>query len=559
MKTLSLPLVFLLLPYLSSAQAPKGTPPPKTDECKISGMVVKLPGSEPLRKARVLLQSADERTRSKSIVTDSSGHFELRGIDPGRYKLVVSRSGFVPQEYGQRKPDDPGAVLTLRPGQEVKDLLFRLIPSGVIAGRILDEDGEPLASVTVSALREVYDEGKRTLATSSAVSTDDLGEYRLFGLPPGRYFVTAVYPHWGRFGGNGDDSDSTDSPQEGYAKMFYPGTPDAAKAISIPIKAGDEVPSIEILMRQVSAYRIRGHIYNQITHKAGTETTVTLMPKRSGREWEFSNQQAIVERKDGAFTIPEVLPGSYILMAFWFDEGKTFTTRLPVDVGNADIDGIVLTISTGVNVSGHVVWDGAPNLQGTELSVLLKPRDMGWNFWGGSTRVDTENSFTLKDVSDGTYLAEISGESKDCYVKDVHYGASNALDDGFTVAKGSLANLEITISSRGARVQGAVADADGLPAAGVQVVLVPEESRRNLYRLYRTETTDQYGHFEIRGIAPGDYKLFSWEDVESGAWQDAEFLKPFEEKGEKISMQDGDQKTFNLTAMPSKGPQSAKP
>jgi carboxypeptidase family protein len=349
-----------------------------------------------------------KRTHSTSIVTDSSGHFELKGIEPGRYELTVSRSGFVPQGYGQRKPDDPGAVLTLRPGQEVKDLLFRLIPSGVIAGRILDEDGEPLASVTVSALREVYDEGKRTLATSSAVSTNDLGEYRLFGLPPGRYFVTAVYPNWGRFGGNGDDSDIT-APQQCYAKMFYPGTPDAAKAMSIPIKAGDEVPSIEFLMRPVLAYHIRGHIYNQITHKAGTETNVILMPKRSGREWEFSNQQAIVERKDGAFTIPEVLPGSYILMAFWSDEGKTFTTRLPVDVGNADIDGIVLTISAGVNVSGRVVWDGAPSLQGTELSVLLKP-SMGWNFWGGgSARVDAGNSFTLKDVSDGTYFAEIYG------------------------------------------------------------------------------------------------------------------------------------------------------
>ena len=558
MKTLSLPLVFLLLPYFSSAQAPKGTPPPKEYECKISGMVVKLAGSEPLRKARVQLQSADERTRSTSTVTDSSGHFEMKGIESGRYKLVVSRSGFVPQEYGQRKPDDPGAVLTLWPGQEVKDLLFRLIPSGVIAGRILDEDGEPLASVTMSALREVYDEGKRTLATSSAVSTNDLGEYRLFGLPPGRYFVTAVYPHWGGFGGNGDDSDSADQ-QQGYAKVFYPSTPDVAKAIKIQVKAGEEVPSIEILMRPVLVYRIRGHVYNQITRKAGTETNVILMPKRSGREWEFSNHQAIVERNDGAFTIPEVLPGSYVLMALWFDEGKTFATRLPVDVGNADIDGIILTIGAAVNVSGRVVWDGAPSLQGTELSVSLKPRDMGWNFWGGSTRVDAENSFTLKDVSDGAYVAEITGESKDCYIKDVHYGASTALDDGFTVTKGVLANLEITVSSRGARVQGAVADTDGLPATGVQVVLVPEESRRNLYRLYRTGTTDQYGHFEIRGIAPGDYKLFSWEEVESGAWEDAEFLKPFEEKGEKISVQDGDQKTLNLTAMPSKNPESAKP
>jgi protocatechuate 3,4-dioxygenase beta subunit len=551
-KTLSLTLALLLIPNFSWAQAPKGTPPPKTEECKVVGMVVKLAGSEPLRKARVQLQSADEPTRTTSTLTDSSGRFQLKTIEPGRYKIFVSRTGFVSQEYGQRKPDDPGAILTLRPGQEVKDLLFRLVPSGVIAGRVLDEDGEPLASVTVSALREVYNEGKRTLATSSAVSTDDRGDYRLFGLAPGRYFVTAVYPHWGRYGGTGDASDSTDPQQQGYAKVFYPGTPDAAKAMSIVIKAGEEAPSIDILMRRVSVYHVRGHVYNQITHKTGTETNVMLMPKRSGREWEYSDQQAIVERKDGAFTISEVLPGSYVLLAFWFDEGKTFSTRMPVDVGNADVDGITLTIGAGVNISGRVMWDGTPSVQGNDLWVSLKPTDAGWNFGGGGARVDSGNSFSLRDISDGTYFAQINGESQDCYIKDVHYGATDALDNGFTVTKGALATLEIAISSRGARVQGAVVDADRLPAAGVQVVIVPEESRRALYRLYRTGTTDQYGHFEIHGVAPGDYKLFSWAEVESGAWEDPEFLKLYEEKGEMISVEAGDQKTINLSAIPTK-------
>jgi hypothetical protein len=558
MKTLSLPLVFLLLPYLSSAQAPKSTPTPKTDECKISGMVVKLAGSEPLRKARVKLQSADDRRRSTSVVTDLSGHFELKGIQPGRYKLVVSRSGFVPQEYGQRKPNDPGAVLTLRPGQEVKDLLFRLIPSGVIAGRILDEDGEPLASVMVSALREVYDEGNRTLATSSTVSTNDLGEYRLFGLPPGRYFVTAVYPHWGRNGGNGDDSDPPESQEQGYGKMYYPGTVDAAKAVFLALKAGEEVTSIDILMRQVRVYHVRGRVYNLLTPKSTPDVNVFLLPKHRRLEWDFGNQQSTAEKKDGSFDISEVLPGSYSLAAYWFDEGKPFTARVPVDVGNADVDGVALTLGAGVNIPGRIVWDGQPSLEGNELTVMPRPTDIGWNFWNGGTHVDAANSFVLKDVSEGSYSAELSGQSKDCYIKDVRYGASSALDEGFAVTRGAPANLEITVSSRGARVQGTVSDEDGLPAPGVQVALVPEASRRVLHRLYKSGTTDQYGRFDIRGVAPGDYSLFSWEEVETGAWEDAEFLKPFQEKGEKISVQEGDQKTLNLTAVQTK-PAEAKP
>jgi hypothetical protein len=153
----------------------------------------------------------------------------------------------------------------------------------------------------------------------------------------------------------------------------------------------------------------------------------------------------------------------------------------------------------------------------------------------------------------------VYGQSKDCYIKDIRYGSSSALEEGFTVSRGNPGNLEITISSRGARVQGAVADVDGLPAAGVWVVLVPEAQRRSQSRLYKSQTTDQYGRFDLRGIAPGDYGLFSWEEAESGAWEDTEFLKPFEGKGERISFQDGEQKTQNLTAIRTKSPEPANP
>jgi protocatechuate 3,4-dioxygenase beta subunit len=561
MKALSLLVSVLALSYSSPtlAQGPGSSTSVKVDECKLSGMVVKLAGSEPLRKAKVQLLSIDDRTHSVSVITDAAGRFTLKGIEPGRYKLNVSRAGFVSQEYGQRKPDDPGAILTLRPAQEMNDLLFRLIPSAVIAGRILDEDGEPLASVMVSASRQVYSEGKRSFSTSAQVSTNDLGEYRLFGLAPGRYFVSAVYPHWGRFGGSGEDSDRSEAEQQGYAKMYYPGTPDRAKATPITIKSGEEIPSMEILMRQVLVFHVRGHVLNMVTRKPGTETNVFLMPKRTGHEWEFSDQQAFVQKKDGSFDIAEVLPGSYVLIAAWFDEGKVYSARVPLEVGNSDVDGVSLAIGVGVNINGHVVWDGKPSLEDTDLTVTLRPADMGWSFGGDRARVSPSSTFTLKDIGEGMYFVDVNGQSKDCYIKDVQYGTSTALEDGFTVARGTPSNLEITISSRGARVQGAVADADGLPAAGVWVVLVPDAAHRAQDRLFKSATTDQYGHYDLRGIPPGDYKLFSWTQAESGSWEDPEFLKPFEDKGEKITLQEGDQKIQNMTAITTKAPEPVNP
>src|SRR5215475_9658836 len=126
MKHLLWPLALLWLPCAALPQTPKTPEPRKEDLCKISGSVAKLAGGEPLRKARVELRSEENRDQAISAVTDAGGLFTLKGIQPGRYRLSVSRNGFVGQEYGQRASHEPGAVLTLRPGQQVKDLLFRL-------------------------------------------------------------------------------------------------------------------------------------------------------------------------------------------------------------------------------------------------------------------------------------------------------------------------------------------------------------------------------------------------------------------------------------------------
>jgi len=542
------PLLFLVLlfPVAAATQSPSTEPASKKEEGSIAGMVVKLAGSEPLRKARVMLTSLDDQTRRISVTSDSGGRFELKGLQAGRYYLTVSRSGFVPQNYAQRKPDDPGAVLTLRPGQAVKDLLFRMIPCAVITGKIVDEDGEPLRSVAVSALRQMYSEGKRTLTATTIATTNDLGEYRLFDLAPGRYFVSAVYPRWNRFAGTGESGDS-DAHREGYAKMYYPGTTDSGKASSITVKAGEEISSIDFLLRPVQVYRIRGRVLNQISHKPGMQTEILLTPKAYDFDW-AARQQTFVQKKDGSFEIPEVFPGSYELTAFVWDEGKTYAERVPVEVGNADVDGLTVNIGPGTNISGRIIWDGPPAMQKDNLTVTVTAGDLHINFLDGA-RVE-QGLFTLQNVGSGTYHAELDGQSRDCYVKDVRYSGSEALDEGFTVARGTPGELEITVSSHGARVQGSVTDADGLPAAGVWVVLVPQTGRREQRHLYKYQTTDQYGHFDLRGIRPAEYKLFSWQEVETNAWESPDFLKPFEEKGEKIELQEGEQKTIKLTMIP---------
>jgi hypothetical protein len=303
-------------------------------------------------------------------------------------------------------------------------------------------------------------------------------------------------------------------------------------------------------MRLVPTFAVHGHVYNQVTHKPGQGTMLFMLPKTRSPEWDGGVNRADVDKADGSFEIRGVVPGAYELKALWFDEGKEYSATAAVEVGGADVGGVALTIASGSAVPGEIVWEGQPAIEKNDITITPIVDGMNIQF-NGPTHVLTNNSFLLRDVGDGTYRPSIDGLSEDCYVKDVEYAGSSVINDGFTVARGSDARLKITVSSRGARLRGSVTDSDGLPAVGVYVVLVPNPPLRGLHRFYKDVLTDQDGKFDLRGIAPGDYAVFSWDEVEEGAWEDPDFIKPFEGKGQKITVQDGDAKTMSVLSIKS--------
>jgi protocatechuate 3,4-dioxygenase beta subunit len=544
------PLIGLLASPPATAQSRNATPDSaKQLPCSVSGTVVKLQGSVPLPSSTVRLQSLDDHTHTFSGVTDANGQFEVRGIDPGRYRLHVIRNGYVTQEYGQRTPNDPGAILSLRSGQDLKELLFRMLPSAVISGRIQNENGEPLPWVRVSALRASYRQGKRSLSTEVTVVTNDLGEYRLFGLRPGRYFLSAIYRPGLKLEPIEEDYDSEDAGKSGYVPTYYPGTSDPARATALTIKTGDEVSSMDLLLEPTTVYSVRGHVNILGARRNPNGVVLVLEARTTGLGWKIPPLRALVDKPEGTFDIQEVLPGAYTLSAFLFDDGRRYQARQSVDVTDIDAEGIQLTPLPGIEVRGQVVWDPKPSFdKDGVLTLSVRPLDSAFQI-GAVARVAANATFSLRDVFEGPYRLTTTGQSQDCYLKSIRYAGLEISDDEFNVVRGTQATLEVTISSRGASVQGTVKDADGLPSSGVWVVLVPDGARRSEFHLFKQTTTDQYGRYILRGIAPGDYKLFSWEQVEANSWEDPDFLKPFEGKGESVSLQDGDGKSIDLVAI----------
>ena len=235
MRSAALALALLLTPLLQAQQAdatpqvierlfkPPDNPVAPTglastrDLGTIEGVVLKSTTGQPLRRALITTQKMGANDSPHTARTDSGGRFVLRNLEPGEYNLWVNRDGYLGMGYGQEVPNGPGKLLKLAPGEQKKGVVFRLIPTGAVIGRVYDEDGEPISGVSVQAMRFTFFNGRRQLNPAMGTSTNDLGEYRLGGLPPDKYYLAATY--------NQPDPGGEGAP-EAYAPAYYPGTND---------------------------------------------------------------------------------------------------------------------------------------------------------------------------------------------------------------------------------------------------------------------------------------------------------------------------------------------
>ena len=523
----------------------------KEETCRVSGMVVKMVDGTPLKNATVRLENEEDHEHTIAVKTAGDGRFALKNVPAARYKLKITRNGYVETEYGQQKPTDPGAVFALSAGENRRGLVFKLMPAAVIAGRVYDEDGEPAPRTMVMASREVYHEGHRTLATKGYAMTDDLGQYRIFGLAPGKYYLSATQRDWDEVNGDQEfDATLGEKTERGYIKTYYPGTPDPGRAALIMVKEGEEVGGSDIPLKQVAVHRIRGKVINAMSHKGAIDARLDMVTRNQKLEWDLGGGTQ-VKKADGSFEFANIVPGQYLLFAFWYDQGKSYSTQEKIDVGESDVEGLSLVLGAGATIPGRIRWEGKASMERENMQVILQPAELEF-LWGGSARTESDQQFTLKDVGDGDYKVAVNGYTQDCYIKDVEYGGTHSAEDKISVSKGGGAQLVVTISSRGARVQGTVVDKDGLPTSGAWVVAVPDEARRSNLKLFKSQTTDQYGKYDLRGLAPGTYRILSWTGIEQGEWEDGEFLRPQEAKGELLELQDEDVKTVNLKVIEKK-------
>jgi hypothetical protein len=529
------------------AGQPNAEPPKEQPPASIEGQVVNAVTGEPIKRASLILIPANQpRPDSSPFMTtsDANGHFAMTNITPGSYMLNAERTGYVRASYGARGPMLPGTAITLAPSQSLKEIAFRLQPHAVISGRVLDEDGEPMANVQVQVLTPRYMQGKKQLMPLGGGQTNDLGEYRVFGLAPGKYYVSATYQAMGMGFNAVDRSANPKQMDEGYAATYYPGSNDLSAAVMVPVVAGRPVSNIDMKLLRVRTVRVRGKVVNPPGVGPG-RTMVMLIPRESAGFTMFGRNMAAPQGRDGKFEIRGVTPGAYNLTAQYFDGAIRYASRTPIDVGNGNIEDVEIVLKPGMDLSGTVRIEGETESKLGSINIGLQPKEFGPMMGGGFTMVKDDGSFIIKNVSPDSYRVAVMG-GQGMYTKSVYLGQQEAKDGEVTIADGTPPPMSIVLSAAGGQVSGQLkAEKEGV-ARGAMVVLVPAAEHRDNPQYFKFGSPDQYGKFNITAIPPGDYTLYAWDNVETGAWQDPEFLARFQNKGKNISVKEKDALTAEL-------------
>jgi protocatechuate 3,4-dioxygenase beta subunit len=516
----------LLIGCAFLALAQDSAAPP--DKGSISGKVLNSVTGEPVRKAEVSLfdlnPERDQRRPSPgggAVITDAAGHFEFKPLPPGNYGLVASRDGFAsPNARGRPKMQR----IVLARDEEHNDAVIHLQPLGAIAGRVLDDDGDPLRNIDVQLLHYEYTASGRRLESRAGASTNDLGEYRIYDLEADKYFIRAT-PQM--MGGRG---------RLAFAISYYPGTPDPAAATPIDLAAGEQLHGMDLTLHQGHVASIRGRILNP-----GSDMSVGISSFTSNGS---SNTNTSVEDKDGKFELTGINPGPYVLTAQATTAGVTYVAHLPVQVSTADLEGIELRLLPPMEIHGQIRIEGKSATQLSHLNVTLDAEGRLMDLQSEPAKED--GSFVIREVQPELYRVSL-GVPDDLYLKSVHWGDRDVAQSGLEVSQGAAdSQLAIVLSANGGRIEGTVEDDDSKPVAGAMVALVPPGTPPPK-ALFKWGAADLSGHFAFIGIAPGSYKLYALEDADPNQLMyDPDFLKPLDSQAESVDITEGSRKTVEL-------------
>ena len=513
----------LIQAFASAIQAQTPEPNSTNKPGVISGIVTSSSGDLPSNTA-VYASPLGANVPPQSAVINSNGAFRLENLEAGAYRVWAGAPGFVTDAQNVN-PDSRGIY---HPGDSVT---LRLRKGGVITGRVVKSNDAPVVATSVRAFR-IRDENGKPLEGGTVFSermTDDRGVYRMYGLVPGTYLVSAGgMPRF--FGGYGTTGYDQDTPT--YAPSA---TRDTAQ--EVVVRSGDEATA-DIQYRGEPGHAISGTVLGIPQGAMNYGGGVNLTDVKTRTMLMNAQASSFTEHAYAFYGLPD---GEYELVAQQYSQTRDVRASEPkrIKVQGADITGVNLTVVPLPAITGRVILDSsspadcvkrrATAFQETVVSVRRQKRPTKS---GASEEAlvdavplssleqitdevpDAKGDFTMRNLRAGTYRVNVQLPSAAWYLRSVALGANTkatdwkVISDGVSV-KQSVSGLTLTISEGAAGLRGRITVAEGqrLPARTI-IYLVPAEKENapNLLRYFEARVESD-GAFNIRNVVPGEYLI----------------------------------------------------
>jgi hypothetical protein len=562
---------FLLLTLLVSP--PQINPTSAT----LQGLVRSATTDSPVEDAGVELVSVAQGVSARFVVaTEADGTFTFKNVPPGDYRVAATHSGFVRSAYGQRAPGGTGQTITIKAGDVVKGIRVSLVETGAISGRVLDRNRVPMANVQLQAMRFTNMGGLPFVETVATAITNDLGEYRLFWLPPDEYIVMAMPIR----GSVDDELVKTDGantvtnfvrPAAGTLivgptdippmPFFFRDSNDPGTATRAILKPGENLRGIDIEIRPPATYSIKGKITNIPGAPSGPTgrppgpmdrgIEIRLEPRKAPEiryRDSMPNGLLSLDSKSGTFEIRGVLPGSYWVFAQAFGN----QAKASVDVVGKDVEDVAISFLAGFDVPLKITVEGT-----TDVSRINRV-------------IDSLEVYLTADVRSGDGIAaeEVQGQSPGTLIAhnvvagSYHVGwsmiglpggyfKSTRIDgaevrEAFRLDRPPIRPIEVVFGIGTGVITGTVTNNKLQPASDVTVVAWGSKGS------FHT-TTSPDGSFRIAEVPPGDYRVFAWEAIKLYSWQDPEVMRRDGPKGIPVHLDEGSNVTVNPTSIRAPG------
>lgn len=510
---------------------------PATGTSVIRGRVIDASTGAPLRRAAVRIFGPEIR-ESRSAITDAEGRYEFTDLPAGQFNLNVTKSGYVDLGYGQTTPGEMGKPLKVSDKQVVEKIDFKLPRGAVITGRVLDELGEPIPDVQVSALRNQFTPmGARPVNAGRFATTNDIGEFRLFGIPPGQYLLSASYR------GQMMSVGTTTGDTSGYAVTYYPGTATLADAQKLTIGLGGSVSDVTMMLVSTRTARVSGIVVDGQGR-----------PVKQGSVMLVSRNQALgpigggggMIRPDGTFTINSVAPGEYTLRGMLPGQpgAPPGTVMASISVNGADLTDVRLEPVKPISVSGQVLLDpvAARSFKPETMRLNAPPNDPGPMFGPVPPPAAVRDDLTFEfKASPGPSVVRLNGPAG-WMIKSVSLNGAD-VTDAITFRDEDVSGLQVELTNKVPDLSGQVTNGNGETVLDYYAIAFPQDEQRwNAPGIGRTAMVrpDDQGRFRIRTLRPGNYYVIAVEHVQTSEWNDPAWMESVRSRATPVTLNDGD-------------------